>query len=391
MRNKKLCAAKAWPLLCLGLFANAVVHAGNIEAEGVASVERGGVEHARRIATEDAVRQASLRLGAVVVSAEQMSSGGELMRSAMIRPAAEPSRYAVVREWSEGGNLHVQIRAEERGNAPEQALAQPYKKKILITPFTIGHPGHVSDMGDAANGIARDLSQRLASSGRFLPKLTKYVLPQAGNDAPSSQVAAQVTRMALENDAQFVLVGKVINAGTTTDKGLFSSKTTRWFEVATTLYDGLTGTMIAERHFAHSGEGDMHVSRERPFGSAAFFTTGFGKVVDSVLDSAVAEAVEDVAPLPFTARIVRIDKGKVTFDAGATSALRPGDNLVAYSKKLLWEAGDIPQRNTGIAETPVGTVSVMQVHPGFSIGELTDKPSHAALKVGDYVRFDSTK
>jgi len=391
MRNKKVHAGHHWPALFLALAVCTGVHAAVIEAEGIASIEKGGIEHARRVATEDAVRQASLQLGAVVVSTEKMTPAGPMVRSAIVRPTGESPPYAVVREWSEGNTLHVLVRAEDRGNAPAEEFAQTYKKKILVAPFHVNRPMHASDIGDLTNGIPRDLSERLARSGRFQPRVGMYAVPQEGKGWTSAQVAAVITRLAMETDSQFVLTGEVVDIGMTTEKGLFTSRTTRRFEVRTALYDGLTGALIAERRSARAGEGDMGVDINRPFGSAAFFSTDFGKVVNPVLAYLAAETVEDLAPLPFTARVVGIENEKVMFDAGATSSIRPGDSLVAYSKKVLWDAGTTPPGTAGILEAPVGTVSVVQVHPGFSIGELSAAARRTKLKVGDYVRFESSQ
>jgi hypothetical protein len=127
----------------------------------------------------------------------------------------------------------------------------------------------------------------------------------------------------------------------------------------------------------------------RSIENADSFSIDAGKTVDTVLSTIAAEVAADLAPLPFTARIVKVNNRQIVFDAGATSAIVPGDSLIAYQRKVEWEVGPAGQTFTNTIETPVGTVSVTQVQPLFSVGELSADPKLASLKTGDYVRFMS--
>jgi hypothetical protein len=42
----------------------------------------------------------------------------------------------------------------------------------------------------------------------------------------------------------------------------------------------------------------------------------------------------------------------------------------------------------GTVETPVGTLSVVQVQPGFAIGTVTPPAAARQISAGDMVRFD---
>lgn len=357
----------------------------------MAPIDNGGIEYARRAATEDALRQASLQLGAVVANAEQTTSSGAIVQSGTVRPLVQMERYSVVREWHDGRSLHVLVRADDQAAAPAAASSRMYKKKILITPFVVSKPVQVTDLGDVVFGIPRNLSDRFMQSGRFQPRVGKYALPQAGTEAGPAQIASAVKQLAVENDSQFVLAGEVNDAGAVDEKGLFTSRTVRNFEVRAALYDGLTGALLAEHRIHRSADGDTVIGADRPFGSAAFFSTGFGKAIDSALRSLAVDVAGDLEALPFTAKIIRIENGKVVFDAGATSAVQPGDNLVAYRRKAEWHIGGHVQGAFDSAEAPAATVSVVQVHPAFSIGELLAEPGSSSLKPGDYVRLHSSK
>lgn len=368
------------------MLASAVAgHAGAIEAEGVATLDK-GIAYARQAAKDDARRQLALQRGAIVTSSEQLTPRGDILQSGTVRPAAELGPAAAVKEWKSGDNLHVLMQADD-SDAPGAASTAAYRKKVLITPFQVNRPDHVLDMDDVTLGVPRNLHERLSRTGALQTRLGRYIVPTERSGATQAQIANAVRQLASDNDSQFVLTGEVTDAGATASKGFFTSRTTRNFEIRTALYDGLTGVLIAEHRIGQQGEGEVVIGRHRPFGTASFFSTPYGRVVDAVLGAVAMDMLNDLAPLPFTARIVRIENRKVIFDAGTTSAVQPGDKLIAYSKRPEWDVGGALNGPGGIPESPVATVSVQQVHPAFSIGELSEQPAQVRLKVGDYVRF----
>lgn len=370
-------ALRSFACLCLAL--GMEVPAFAMEAEGVAEIDHRGIDYARHIATDDALRQLALQQGAAVASVDDINTNGTVVRSAAVRPVAPVDRYSLVREWNDEHALHVLIHADSATALPASAAQKGYKKKVLLTPFYVDNPAQVTDLDDVTNGIPRDLSQRLAQTGRFQARLSRYALPREASGHPPAQIATAVKQLALANDSQFVLAGEVTNAGAGTGDS-------RSFEVRTTLYDGITGTLIAEHRIDRNGTGNVSSPLNQPFGSASFFTSGFGKVVDVVLEAIARQTLDELAPLPFTATIVRVEGAMVFFDAGATSAIQPGDNLMAFGRHVSWDVG-APMQGTGEAlETPLATVSVVQVQPAFSVGELQGDRARIHLKPGDFVR-----
>lgn len=107
--------------------------------------------------------------------------------------------------------------------------------------------------------------------------------------------------------------------------------------------------------------------------------------MDWILDELTNVILNDVEHLPFTAQIVRISDKKIFFDAGATSLIESGDTLAVYRKKDEWIYSGLDE--TVASETPIASVSVIQVQPLFSIGELSVEPNGIKLRTGDVVRF----
>jgi hypothetical protein len=77
----------------------------------------------------------------------------------------------------------------------------------------------------------------------------------------------------------------------------------------------------------------------------------------------------------------------VYIDAGYTSNMRPGDTLQVYrisaSAMPIDSASYLPSMRLGMPEEQLGTYTVSQVQPLFSMGTVKG----VRVEPGDYVRF----
>lgn len=346
---------------------------------------------ARQAAIRDALHQASLAAGASVEASSVMTNG-TLLESTRVRTLGRITGFSVTHEWREGDLQHVLIRAEvERStDATGSCVAggQQYRKKIGATRFHVANSLQVDDITDIWNGFPLELLRRLENTGGFLPvnkSLSFGALQQAPPDAVSNREI--VKQLADRDGSQFVISGVILDAGYP-----FGQKPpdSRRFEVEVFVHDGLTGAVIARHRLGASTEGKVIVGRDTPFPSAAFFATDFGKIVDATMDSLTKSIQSDLACLPFATRILRVEGRKVFLDAGATSSVAPGDKLVVYRKNRQREATDLGSNGlNGMPERPVATVSVIQVQPLFSVGELSAEAGQIGVQAGDLVRFES--
>lgn len=365
------------------------LYAASVEAEGVAAITENGVDQARRNAIADAVHQASLQIGVHVSASGQLTPNDVLVENSRVRGMQEPANISVVREWKNENILHVVIRAESAQTIDQAMPPLTYKKKVVVVPFHVYQPAHVGDIDDIWNGFPRELIYRLENTNKFLVELSKFTIPTENKRLVSEQVSMLAKRIASESNSQFVIAGEVLDAGITAISENFFDAKKRRFEVQILVYDGLTGVLLARHKLNKPSEGAVVVGLEKPFGSAAFFSTVFGKSVDWTLDGLTKAISNDLDRLPFTAQIVRISNKKIFFNAGATSLVAPGDNLAVYSKKNEWVHSGLDEPVT--SETPVASVSVIQVQPLFSIGELSVDPNSIKLRPGDVVRFVSSR
>lgn len=394
-----------------------------VEAEGVAAMDAGGREKARQFAIQDAVRQAEISYAARVESGSTAGITGISRESLRVTPTTWVSNYTVLREWTDDSLLHVRIRAQivppDTACGSNKQASGKYKKKIAVTRFKTADSLQVDDITDIWNGYPLEILRRLDADSVAVPTnrspslLTS--LREPNPDAPANQEI--IRQIAAQTGSQFVISGIILNAGVGKESirpywgwpgnesgrrfelrlpwnsiavGVKPSASERRIEVEIFLHDGLTGAAIARHRDAADSSGNVAVSRDKPFASAAFFATDFGQTVNQLLDKEVNAIKQELACLPFMATIVRMDGRKVYIDAGRTSLLSPGDKLMVYHRDPSSPVTTLDaQLPLGIPESPATTVSITQVQPLFSVGQLAADPLKVSVQVGDLVRSES--
>jgi len=384
----QFCAAFAAAFFCIG--AQAAV----VEAEGYAPLDLGSIDLVRETAILDAVKQGELQSGAQIESYISLGPNGVPLESARVRAAGELSKVRVVKEWSDGKLFHVKVQGStDPCNTGLAGKSRTYKKRIITTRFEIPNVASVSDLPDIWRGLSQDIRHRLEKSGKFNSFVTeRHVFQNQINTVLASENnRKQITEMASEHDAQFVVIGTLLNAGM--KKGeYFWQEDERQFEIEVGVYDGLSGAKIALHREAQTAKGEVSGVANKPFGSAAFFETSYGKSVATTLDK-ISHLIEaDVECLPFTAKIIRIDGKKIFFNAGTTSGVEPGDKLVVYLKEKDFPTQGISGRKVGgVPENPLAAIQVIQVQPLFAVAELAEDSGQVKLREGDLIRFESRR
>jgi len=376
-------------LLALLLHFSLPAFAGPLEAEGVATVADGNLARARQTAIRDALEQLGLRSGARVDVAAGASTRGKTFESSRVQPAADFERYTVLREWQTGPVLHVRIAVKEEDARPRGSVNLGYKKKIVVTPFHVRRSPQLDDVDDIAVRLPQELLRRMTAGGKFLGKESPYVISPGAN-GPSADTAA-VRRIATMYEGQFVVSGEIVDAGNFDKPAYFGliDKNARRIEIEFYVHDGLTGVLLARRTALVEQVGERRVGRDKPFGSASFAATPFGGAILRALDEGIAGITADIAALPFMAKVVQVQGERIVIDAGSTSSVAPGDQLVIYRADPRQQVyGADPLAPLGTVETPVGTLAIIQVQPGFAIGTVTPPAAARQVSAGDMVRFD---
>ena len=261
------------------------------------------------------------------------------------------------------------------------------KKKIALAQFDVANTQHVDDISNIYDGLPLALASRLEASGEFLPVYAGRSIPaEAG--APQHEAIMQIAE---ETGAQFLISGRVVNAGTSREKGYLGTSiggtAKRHIEVELAVYDGLTGARLLQRRLDEQAQGDVRVGNDKPFGSSIFFETEFGQATNRLLDVAVKDIRAALENAPFSAHIIRVEGKKVFLDAGSDSLLKPGDQLVIYVRDATPIVG-LKGAVLGVADRAADTVTLTQVQPQFSSGELSDDAAKLGIKAGNLASID---
>ncbi len=411
-------------LLCL-LWAGTPVFARTVEAEGAAPIGA-SVAQAKRLALQDAIRQALMQGAAQVSTTTVTTANGVVADNMRFSARGRVTGVSVLREWTDESHYYVRIRANVPGatsldgvrpttaraagsngdgvapavrlaNGDQDALSH-YRRKVAVSQFHVLDRTQVADLPGIEVALAQELERRLSLDDRLLAlDASQYLLPLSGADVlsqrrilgalPPARDAQQVAAEFAESlGVQFVVSGAIRDLGVS---NRFLGQQLRNIELDIFVYDGISGAEVA-RHRVNetaekSGYGEL-MPRDAGLMTEKFFASPFGRQVDKTLDKLVDLIVADVTTQPFTARVIRSEGRQVYFDAGGRANLRVGDVLNAYKVTDAPVADLAGQHALGYAETPATQLIVTQVQRQFSVGELASETTR--LAPGDVIRFE---
>lgn len=405
-------------LLALLLMAGAA-QAQLVEAEGTSPIS-GPVGVAKRLAMQDAIRQALMQASAQVSTTTVVSSSGVVSDNVRFTARGSVTNVVIVDEWTDETNYYVRIRAQvpqagEARAAPGQAgsaspvslqapqtMARPgdigqYRRTVAITQFHVSDRTHISDLPNIEVEISRELKRRLDADGRVRTvDASQYLLP-LGDDGVVSQrrilgalpPAREVGQLAIEFaeslGVQFVVSGVIRDMGIT--KHMLGARV-RHLELDIIVHDGITGAEVARHRLNESvvDGGLFEFPTTAPVLNDKFYASSFGQGVHRVLDKLVSMLAADLNHQLFTARVIRTEGKQVFFDAGGMANVKVGDVLNTFHLSQS-SVNDLPgQRSLGFSEKPTAILVVTKVQRLFSVGELDSETLR--LSPGDVIRFE---
>ena len=284
----------------------------------------------------------------------------------------------------------INIDAAAQGRPAER----PFKKKILATAFAINKLRQVADIDNIEQGFPKELLRKLDQSHKFLIRSSPNLLSFSNQvENPSLRLVKQV---AAENDSQFVISGEIRNAGIRIENkfwGLWKTNK-RQIEIEFSVFDGMSGALLAKHIVVKQAEDKAIVGLDKPFGSAAFYATTYGKAINEILDESAKLIAKDLESHGVLAKILKIENGQIIIDAGKSSQILAGDlaTVEAVSNELPTMGLNSAQSKPleyGMTHTSVGKIAIIQAQQLFSIGELSAEVKLDDVKVGDFVRFDN--
>lgn len=375
-----------------------------VTVEGQALIKNGTQLLARKMAIRDAIRQASLENNSHINSRTLINQNKIALDSFTLRTTALINNTKVIDEWIEAGIYHV--RAIVRLSAGGRCTPQ-YRKRIAATAFPLVKPSHSSTLesSDLSSGIPREVSNMLTESGYYLGRnnthTTLYTIPALAPEIIGSPAYEMLNNMKLaeKSRVQFVLSGVIrdleissrnYNRGSGVSAWLNSFNsyfhTSRAITLDMYIHDGYTGALLFQHRYKDEATGSVLIPKDVMVGSEQFKATETGNKITKMINQSALDIQNSLNCYPFYTRILKIQDNKIFIDAGAQERINLGDQLVVYTS-----LGDINQQDSrqqiiGHYKKPVGVLTITEVNPLFSIGELEVPPYMLGIEVGDWVK-----
>lgn len=379
----------------------------SITVEGQAVIKNGAQLLARKQAIRDAIREASLTNNSQLSSHTRVNNNSIALDTFSLRTAALVKQTKVIDEWIEKDIYYVRA-IIQLTNDP--SCTPIYRKKIVATAFPFSHPSHtsLSESNDLSPGIPREITNLLAQSGNYLARnKTHTVLFQQADLAPELQEnhpyqASEIINLARNNQAQFVLSGVIRDldsadrhytrgAGVFAWLGSFSSyySNSRTITIDIYVHDGYTGALLFQHRYkdtVDSSFSSIWVPDNVMVGSIDFKNSATGNVITKIINKTAPEIDSSLSCLPFYTRILKIEGNKIFIDAGAQEKINQGDQLIVYRSSGAIHALDSDQEIVGLYKEAAGVLTITEVSPLFSVGELEAPPYMLGVEVGDWVK-----
>lgn len=300
--------------------------------------------------------------------------------------------------YAEDQNNDLRNRQEATG--PEYPSYTGPKKRVAVTRFDNRVKGTYGswNIGDA---MAEMLTTELIKTGRFI-----VVERQALQDMLGEQEMGQAGIIKKETAAKVgqVLGAQIIVRGVVSEFqqnesgggggigiggfgfGLRSSNAHVAVDIR--LIDSTTGQVLQSHNAAgkaeSSGVGVSAISRDVNFNAASFRNAPIGQATRQAISNAVSFIIATMEKVPFSAKVIKFDKGKVYINAGSSMNIHSGLNFSVYSV-----GEDIVDPDTGLTlgadEKLIGTVEVQDVQEKYSIG--TFRSDTGQIKKGDLLKL----
>ncbi|WP_250658753.1 flagellar assembly protein T N-terminal domain-containing protein [Alkalimarinus coralli] len=377
----------------LVFFLALVLGAGTASAEWVtvtadAEILNNDVETAKLSAYKNALREASLLVGATVNSNTAVTNGVLQSDSVGVSSAARIKRANIIEEKVTEKKVVVTVSADvvSESVCPSGA-ANGYKKEVAVLGFSVQYPRQaiLGALNDIDRKLPSYLKERLHERDNLVVhESSQYQLYDEPINAPTTETSqrtlTKVVQYAQQMGVQFIVSGIVRDLSvadeTAFGNSVWSATKRFWrmadrnrrFVVDVFIHDGFSGSIVFQKSYRLTDVWNADPNESTGFASASFFKTPYGKGVAELLEGAAQEVNGAMRCQPFMARITRTDGKTVHFASGAAAGIRPGDQLAVYRTYRFYDADLLAGTELTNAKA---ALTVSQVHPSFSTGTIS--------------------
>ncbi|TBR37701.1 hypothetical protein CBF23_013925 [Marinomonas agarivorans] len=360
-----------------------------VEASGQAVIYNNDLIDARYRATEQALKQAVLQANAKVVTNDTLING-ELNSSSSLTGIGRTQKSNIINEVREGNILTVTLLTEVTADhICSNGSTNLYRKSVGVTGFALQTPQqtNLGAIHSIPRQLPRDLVKIINAQGSLqaLAATNIQIYPDLINAPASTNSDGSLTDIAQIGESlgvQYVMAGVIRDLGATNDHNPYKARTFNYFNdvpeeqkdyeirniaLDVYLYDAFSGALLFEESYQEAGVWDLDRHRKVGYGSSQFWATEFGQSVQQVMHQAALDANTKLKCQPFMANIFRTEGNRVHINAGSVAGIKLGETFKAYRRYEIFN--QLQDRTTQLNNANV-TITIKQVQPNFSIGEL---------------------
>ncbi|MGB3724241.1 MAG: flagellar assembly protein T N-terminal domain-containing protein [Glaciecola sp.] len=361
------------------------IHAAWFSATGQAVVINGDRDHARKQATEEAIKQALLFAGASVRSVQQMTNGLLMDDHLEIRATGEVNTLQLIDEVYADGVVTVSIRADIFAQ-DNQCSAADYTKKISTTYFPIMYQaqaadGQVQKLGEATALKFKTLVQQLTPNMQ-ISHIEPYVF-----DWQRTNVPLQAKSLANKTNTQYVatIILNDISVERYTPNGFNPFRgedSIRSFNFTLNLINGATGEQLYSQNYDSAAPWDFAFTDAVDVSSQRFWRSQYGKHVQKMLQQSITDLEEFAVCQPTMGRVLAVANNQLQINLGRTHQVQVGDQLTLFNVKQITDTFGQEYRQFVLHPT---SLVVRQVFSDTATVEAIDRSLLGNVQPNDYV------
>ncbi|MBO1928444.1 hypothetical protein J3998_12770 [Thiomicrorhabdus sp. 6S2-11] len=376
--------------------------------KGQAPTKDVAIEFAKKMAIKDALKNATMQRNVEVNSDITLQNQSVLLENDRFVSRSHVESYTLVREGLEDPydmygqdkpkplNYEVELDvclSSKRGMC-QDLNGRSYYPSVVVAPLAVEDVAGARDLRNLVNGYQQELDRRMQDAGqknvhllkrsidvqenrRITPNLDQQLLTNLYNDTGAQYAVLSVLRSAAskrEDQGWGTQIQRYYNHALEDDS--------RYIEVDWYLVDLLDKKVVHQARNGFDVKGHVRVSRDRMFGTNAFFATDTGKAFDQLLKQQADNVLDYLHCKRVASEVIDIRDGKYYLYLNNQSGVQVGDDLAVYHR--IGAPVNFAGRNLGSEYEPGAFLKVTELHPDFVVAEL--EVSKNVVQIGDRVR-----
>ncbi|WP_180237266.1 flagellar assembly protein T N-terminal domain-containing protein [Lacimicrobium alkaliphilum] len=309
------------------------------EASGQAVVHNGDKRHARKMATQEALKQALMFAGARVNSVQHLADGLLQDDRLEVRSGGEVNKVELINEDYQGDIVTVAIRADIFPQET-QCRASDYQKSLVTTWFPIRNKQQAS-LGQLYN-IGKDLPRQLHRAFSTASQHTSIHSVENFYVTPGNDLSRQATSLARKAGGQFVLLAEITDIS---DEQTSPSMLAFWkepqisrnFSLDVHLINGMTGEVLISKPFRTRASWPFDPHKSVDTASNTFWQSSYGMAIRQQLDDVAQRIDDEIACLPAHGRVLQSTHQQLSIDIGKEHGVSLGDRLKVFKLNQFYD------------------------------------------------------